>query len=200
MIFSLDFRREIAALAERTGGPVLDLGCRDGSLAAALEREGHEVYTADLLPLDRDGHHRINVVEDPLPGPCGVVVASHVLEHVLDKGRFLANARAALRPDGWFVCIVPPWKEQVVGGHVNAFNMGLLIYHLILAGFDCTAGSFTRRGYSLAAFVQPSTRPLPALAYDAGDIERLDGFWPFPARQGFDGRMEAVNWPPAWAA
>lgn len=200
---SLDFVEDIAALPGET---VLDIGARDCGLASALESRGKRVITLDIRPIRHVDHIQCNFMEGPNTNPLNqlqrvaglegvdIVVASHIFEHVMNKGRFLQSVRALLGFDGHFVCIVPPLKHEIVGGHVNLFNMGLLIYNLILGGFDCRNGRFTTRNYSLAGIVQPDARDLPALNHDQGDIELLADRFPFDAHQGFDGRIKEVNW------
>jgi hypothetical protein len=129
-----------------------------------------------------------------------VVWATHVLEHALDVHSFLTQCRNLLEPGGHLFVSVPPLKHDIVGGHVNLFNMGLLMYRLILAGFDVANGAFKERGYNLFAHVRKPLRPirLPDLAYDCGDIERMAeaGLWPnaVKAKQDFDGRISSCNW------
>lgn len=127
--------------------------------------------------------------------------AAHVLEHQRNPGAFLDHCWDCLEPGGWLFVTVPPLKHEIVGGHVTLWNMGLLIYHLILAGFDARRGSYLSHGYNLSAAVQrPAQRPeLPELLHDAGDIEALAEFWPpeLGARQGFPGNhCVRLNWPP----
>jgi hypothetical protein len=81
--------------------------------------------------------------------------------------------------------------------------MGLLWYHLILAGFDVANGSFIKLGYNIFAHVKVIDEPLYhkdlGLRYDHGDIEKLAkaGLWPkgFDAKQDFDGDITVWNWP-----
>jgi hypothetical protein len=126
------------------------------------------------------------------------VLASHVMEHQHNVGVFLGAVRHILTDDGLFMVSVPPLKHAIVGGHVSLWNMGLLIYNLTLHGFDTRNGSFLSSGYNLIACVRKSTRPLPPLNHDRGDLEILADWWPAscPLRQNTDGRILSVNWPP----
>jgi SAM-dependent methyltransferase len=131
-----------------------------------------------------------------------VVWATHVLEHSRNPGEFLDRCYDLLAPGGHFFVAVPPFKPEVVCGHMSLWTMGLLWYHLILAGFDVHNGHYKISGYNLFAHVRKPSQPieLPALRYDAGDIEALHEaeLWPKGADiySGFDG-MSVVehNWP-----
>ena len=97
---------------------------------------------------------------------------------------------------------VPPWKPQIVGGHMTAWNAGLLLYNLVVAGFDCSearVSSVYASGpgyppYNISVMVRKKAAHLPALRMDAGDIERLATFFPMPVAQGFSGELPAINW------
>ena len=101
-----------------------------------------------------------------------------------------------LKEGGLLAITVPPRKQNIVGGHVSLWNTGTLLYHLILAGFDCSAASAACYGYNISVIVQKRTAALPALTSDKGDIELLAHLFPMPlqARQGFDGDAYAVSW------
>lgn len=87
----------------------------------------------------------------------GAIWASHVLEHVLNTGLFLEKCKDMLSEKGWLMIMVPPYKNQVVGGHINnGWNMGQLMYNLLLTGYDIKNGHFIKHGYNLCAFVQKS--------------------------------------------
>lgn len=191
-----DIRHDILTLP---GHSVLEIGCgREPSLSRFLHDNGRAVTTVDLcLPPDVPWTHIQGPAMDVAMAPHDIIVASHVLEHIQDTGAFLAKVRALLSTGGWFVCAVPPMKPQVVGGHVHLFNLGLLMYNLILSGFDCRHGRFRVRGYNIIAVVQPAVPPPPtdALRHDNGDIELLADCFPVPVRQGFDGNLRGdINW------
>jgi SAM-dependent methyltransferase len=127
------------------------------------------------------------------------VLASHVLEHVQNTGLFLDKVYEILKDDGIFFCIVPPHKTQIVGGHVKiGWNMGILMYNLILCGFNVKAGRFKKHGYNIAAFVKKrGNKKLPeGLLFDAGDLEKLADYWPDKSyfRQNFEGDIGEWNW------
>jgi SAM-dependent methyltransferase len=168
----------------------IDIGSGDGLHAARLRSAGVEVVTVSLRePAD--------VIADYLDtniGPVDLVWASHVLEHQPNPNLFLKKCFADLRDGGWLCVTVPPLKHEIVGGHVSLWNAGLLLYHLILAGFDCRDAMVKCYGYNISALVQKIPARLPALAMDFGDIEALSEFFPFPVANGFRGDFESANW------
>lgn len=120
---------------------------------------------------------------------------SHVLEHVMDFGSFLDKTRSLLRDDGWLFITVPPYKPRVVGGHVSTgWNLGQLMYILLLKGFDIKTGHFVTHGYNVCAFVKKSSKSLPDLQMSGRYIEKLTHYWPIPVHQGFNGNIISINW------
>ena len=168
----------------------LDVGSGDGWHAARLRSAGIKVTTVSL----KEG---ADIVGDYLKADCGkfdLVWASHVLEHQPNPGLFLCKCFDDLAEDGWLCVTVPPLKHEIVGGHVSLWNAGILLYHLILAGFDCRAAKVKTYGYNISVLVQKRLAVLPPLAMDFGDIESLAGFFPMPVCNGFDGNIQEVNW------
>lgn len=201
---------------------VLDIGIGKGQLARWFVQRGKRVtgtglalesYGADLKRLSND--HQIEVVDcpaDSMPFPDGsfdAVVMSHILEHVPNVAAALTEVRRVLRPGGWLFLFVPPHEEQVTAGHVSiGWNIGQLLYVLLLNGFDVKPGRFIECGYNVCAFVQKGQTILPPLRGDRGDLYLLDqaGCLPLPlAGEGnqpldsFHGRLKALNWPGAEA-
>lgn len=43
-----------------------------------------------------------------------------------------------MKEGGYLSIIVPTRKPLIVGGHVTIWNAWLVLYNLILAGFDCS--------------------------------------------------------------
>lgn len=123
-------------LAERCGGPVLELGCGTGRVALHLARRGHRVYGLDRDPqlLDvlaeraadfspgRVGKESVAVAEPrvapvhaeardfELPDPVALVLApTHLLQLLAtdaERSECLRSVAAALRPGGLFAAAI----------------------------------------------------------------------------------------------
>ena len=183
---------------------VLDVGCGDGWHAARLQEHGKAVTCVDLgyslyyqNNQSRDGVEVVlsDYLSLQLDKQYDCIWLSHVLEHQLDVHIFLKKIHTDLKEEGILAITVPPLKADIVGGHINLFNMGLLLYRLILAGFDCAGAHCKQYGYNLSIIVKKRTISLPHIEYDTGDVEKLAPFFPFGAVEGFFGDIEQVNWP-----
>ncbi len=178
------------ALLSRPFSDVLDIGSGDGTHALAFKDAGKRVTTINLYPpADYVGDYLGLVVR-----PHSCIWACHVLEHCPNPGLFLSKCFSDLKEGGWLAVTVPPRKDQIVGGHVTVWNAGLLLYNLILAGFDCREASVKSYGYNVSVIVQKRLARLPALKMDFGDIEALAEFFPMPVTHGFDGMVSEANW------
>jgi SAM-dependent methyltransferase len=122
------------------------------------------------------------------------VWCSHVLEHQLNVNHFLTKIFHTLKDGGVLAITVPPRKDEIVGGHVTLWNAGLLLYNLILAGFDCKNAAVKSYGYNISVIVEKKTAILPNLNYDTGDINALNEFFPLGVFEGFDGNIQELNW------
>lgn len=168
---------------------VLDVGSGAGDHARAFSRAGKTVTTVSLGPAD--------IVGDFLHvalGKYDCVWASHVLEHQRDVGHFLDRCFSVLNDGGILAVTVPTAKPEIVGGHLTIWNAGLLLYNIILAGFDCTEASVKTYGYNISVIVRKKPAVLPELAMDYGDIEKISHLFPFKAEHGFNGNIEEINW------
>lgn len=168
---------------------VLDVGSGEGKHAEVLRNAGKTVTTIALSNADIIGDFN-NV---PL-GKYDCVWASHVLEHQRNVGSFLDRCFDCLHENGILAVTVPPLKHEIVGGHLSLWNAGLLLYNIILAGFDCREAAVNTYGYNISIIVRKRRAVLPELKMDYGDIESLKEFFPFAAEHGFDGRLTSVNW------
>lgn len=170
---------------------VLDIGSGDGEQAGILRASGREVTTVSLKePADIIGDYMLQA----FPHPFDAIWACHVIEHQPNVGRFLTKCRGDLCEDGVFAVTVPPMKQAIVGGHLTVWNAGLLLYNLVVAGFDCAEARVGLYGYNISVIIRKREAKLPELACDKGDIERLARFFPVPAHQGFDGRIGDLRW------
>ncbi|MDF7826608.1 class I SAM-dependent methyltransferase [Pontiellaceae bacterium B12227] len=205
--FQIDGGFHLAEMASRLPfNRILDVGFGHGAASRFFRLKGKEVVAIDRdvqyrdAPLEIMKKEGIEIVESSFEdyqpeGQIDAIWLSHVLEHTLDVGQFLKKARSILSEKGWLFVMVPPFKHEVVGGHVTpGWNIGVLMYVLLVCGFDIKNGHFVKHGYSICAFVQKSSVELPVLCHDQGDIERTRDLWPLEVHQGFDGRLTSVNW------
>lgn len=118
-----------------------------------------------------------------------LVWCSHILEHQLNPNLFLKKCLSHVSDGGWISVTVPPLKHQIVGGHVSLWNAGVLLYHLIMAGNNCSQALVMNYDYNISVVVRKALIDLPSLDYDSGDIGRLAQFFPPECPEGFDGRM-----------
>ena len=167
--------RRVAALAPDR---MLDVGCGDGRLAREIKQvlPGVAVHGCDLsvAALNRaeglDRRYAVDLNVDRLPEPDGsldLVVASEVIEHVIDPGRAIAEFHRVLRPGGHVLITVPNvafWRfrlEALRGGvpsvtadarHLHSFNAALLNGLVAREGFEIVTVTGLRQRYeSLAA-------------------------------------------------
>lgn len=173
---------------------VLDIGSGPGHHAQAFDRTGKIVTTIDLQPSDRPLHIQDHYMRHEFERSFDCVWCCHVLEHQPNVHSFLRKVREDLRVGGVLAITVPPRKDEIVGGHVTLWNAGLLLYNLILAGFDCSDARVAAYGYNISVIVQRKDFELPPLAFDSGDINRLSPFFPFAAREAFNGVLPPINW------
>ena len=162
---------------------VLDIGSGGGSHATHFRNLNKYVTTINLEP-------PADIVGDYLEtnvGKHGLVWASHILEHQPNPNLFLKKCFADC--GRYFAVTVPPLKHEIVGGHVSLWNAGLLLYNMILAGWDCHDAKVMTYGYNISVVVEKKKASLPELSMDHGDIELLAEFFPFDAKQGFNGNI-----------
>lgn len=121
---------------------------------------------------------------------------AHTLEHMRNVGVVLDKMFNELKTGGLLCLVVPPAKPEIVGGHLSIWNAGLLLYNLIRAHFDCSKAAVKTYGYNVAVLVRKQNAPYQDITMleDDGDIELLSRYFPIPARQNFDGRIEQWNW------
>lgn len=186
---------------------VLDVGFGEGGASLFFALEGYKVtalgwelesyhYPKELFnKLDIDVKEILFENYTTNNKRFGLIWASHVLEHTQNPGFFLDNCWNLLEDDGYLCIIVPPYKSQVVGGHITVgWNIGQLMYNLLVKGFDIKNGHFIKHGYNLCAFVKKSKKLDLNLRMDNGDIELTKDLWPIDVVQGFDGNIDRINW------
>ena len=195
-------RRTLDKFLRKDFRTVLDIGAGQCLHAALMKSSGRTVDICDFgTSVYYDRRNGIGPFNREFMGDFGemqidsrydAVWCCHTLEHQLNPNAFLKKVGSLLKEGGWLAIVVPPLKHEIVGGHVSLWNAGLLLYHLVMAGFDCSRDvEVESYGYNVAVIVRKrSIEALPGdLCMDSGDIEKLSRYFPFDAAQGFDGRI-----------
>lgn len=192
---------------------VLDVGCGEGIHSNIFVEHGKKVTALDygnsfyfkkrkndnsikLLIADINKFESDEVYD--------LVWCSHVLEHQLNPHSFLCKLHSLLKENGILALTVPPLSGQafVQGGHVSLWNAGVLLYHLVLAGFDCCDAHIKHYGNNLSVVLKKhSVSVLDELDYDRGDVRKLRKYLPANIHyintgddDHFFGDIECLNW------
>jgi hypothetical protein len=174
---------------------VLDIGAGYGLHTSTFREFGKIVTPTDLF--GRIEGLVIGNYMDLEFEPHDITWASHVLEHQLDTHSFLKKLRKETKVGGYACITVPPMKHNIVGGHVSLWNAGLLMYRMVLAGFDCKEAAIKKYGYNITVIARAAEFELPNdLEFGSGDIEKLSTWLPPFAKQGFNGNIQDFNWNP----
>ncbi len=170
---------------------ILDIGCGHGRQTRFLRERGRTVTALNI------GHHpefEPDILGDYMEvefEPFDAIWCCHVLEHVRNFGSFIDKLFRDLKDDGVLAITVPPGKHNIVSGHVTLWTPGLLLYNLVLSGFDCREAAVKVYGGNISVIV---CKRSTSVARTQFLIERLEKFFPFPVYQGFDGRVAQCNW------
>ena len=195
---------------------VLDIGTGKGQIAKWFAKKGFVVtgtglsvnsYEMDIS--ETKDFKKIEIIEcnvEKMPfqdGSFDIIIMSHVLEHCYNTGLALNEVKRVLSPKGLLCIFVPPHDDFVCAGHVSmGWNLGQLMYTLLLNGFDVKDGKFSQYGYNVAGIVRKNYLELPQIRGDRGDIHILDreGLFPMPiiSKDGLNdnyfGRIRSINW------
>lgn len=141
-------RRRIHWMCAQVGGPdVLDVGCSQGIASILLAREGHRVVGIDReQEAIRAARERLDQEEAQVrervefrvgegravgfaDGSFDAVLLGEVLEHQLDPGKLLDEARRVLRPGGRIV-ITTPYGIHPYPDHKEPLYLSALLERL----------------------------------------------------------------------
>jgi SAM-dependent methyltransferase len=194
---------------------VLDIGMGSGQIAKWFYEKGHSVTGTGLffdsynLESELILNKKIRAIECSVENmpfndhSFDVIIMSHVLEHCSNIGVALKEVRRVLSSNGILCIFLPPHDDFVCSGHISmGWNVGQLMYTLLVNGFEVKTGKFVQYGYNVAGVVQKNSLELPALRGDRGDIHILskEGLWPIPVKSkdglndNFYGKIRSINW------
>jgi 2-polyprenyl-3-methyl-5-hydroxy-6-metoxy-1,4-benzoquinol methylase len=142
-------RRRIHWMCAQVGAAedVLDVGCSQGIASILLAREGHRVVGIDREhEAIRAARERLDQEEAPVreraefkvgegramglaSGSFDAVLLGEVLEHQLDPGKLLDEARRVLRPDGRIV-VTTPYGVHPYPDHMEPLYLSALLERL----------------------------------------------------------------------
>lgn len=136
-------------------GDMLDVGCGNGALLAAMgQLQPHWRLTGTELSSQHEASIRklpgvvafhVGQVQD-LPGRFDLITLMHVLEHIPDPVAFLASLRGKLTPDGQVLIELPDHARNpfdlLIADHSSHFSPGVLARTIEEAGLQAR---FVRR-------------------------------------------------------
>ena len=188
---------------------VLDIGCGAGIQSDIFLNAGKRVTCIDYgeSVYFKENSHRITTIIGDFntynfSEKYDCIWCCHVLEHQLNPHNFLKKINKILKEEGVLAITVPPLKHEIVGGHVSLWNAGLLLYHLVLAGFDCSEAQVLRYGYNISVVLKKkSVNVFSKITFDAGDIRAISEYLPRGLEFSdtgvdtpFNGDINRVNW------
>jgi hypothetical protein len=184
---------------------VLDIGAGWGAAARCFNFLGKDLHTVEMVA-DRSSGITTggDYVQTPPLGPFDLVWASHVLEHQRNVGAFLDKVFTDTREGGLVAITIPSALSSMIIGHPTIMTPLHLIYHLILAGFDCREARVKNYDWQFSVIVQKRAnciRPsnIAATHYPQGAPDfypDLLKWFPIDMPQSGDiwGEVDAIKW------
>lgn len=158
---------------------VLDVGSHARHVTRIFCHVGKEVTTVEPAPFWK-ADYQGNYLDIDFPEKFDAIWCSHTLEHQRNVGEFLEKIFYDLREGGILALTVPfDMETDLTFGHCNRFSPLVLLYHLVLAGFDCSEVSLKCYNYNIGIIVKKKyngiERPAPyAMVPDTPDKEYLE--------------------------
>ena len=189
---------------------VLDIGSGEGLHSEIFKEYGKIVTSLDYgkSPYALDSNNKQDIIiadfmqYDFKDKIFDAIWCCHILEHSLNTNLFLEKINSILKEGGVLAITVPPLKNEIVGGHLSLYNAGLLLYQLVIAGFDCKDAIVKKYGYNISVIVKKNEIDIKnKLVYDNGDISTIRPYLPKQIKYNinfkdisFCGDIENINW------
>tara|TARA_R110002074_G_C12339321_1_gene648624 strand:+ start:141 stop:881 length:741 start_codon:yes stop_codon:yes gene_type:complete len=172
---------------------ILDVGSGAGEHSRFFKLFGKQVFSIDL---HEDADYVGDFLTYDFDRKFDAIWCSHVLEHQRNVGQFLEKLYNTLEDDGILAISLPVHpRDRFISGHLTNWNAGLLIYNLVMAGFDCSDAIFAH-DYDLSLIVRKKEARggdiLSAAAYT--NIEELAEFFPLPVKETGDAEVRLHKW------
>jgi SAM-dependent methyltransferase len=170
---------------------ILDIGCGRGNMFRFLK--GKEITGIDVIDKNKVAltpgakYIQDNISTYTPDEKYDAVMCCHLIEHVPDTESFIKTFFSFIDEGSPWCIIWPPPKPQVVGGHVHVFNHGMMLYNIVRTGIDCSNVRLVKKEYSNGIMGVKKSFKLPQLIYVGGELELLAKWFPFKAKQNFDG-------------
>lgn len=182
---------------------VLDIGAGEGLQSSYLASHDKDVYKCDFDNIDgvhcsdskNDYEYKGDFVDINFDKKFDFVLASHVLEHQRNVGKFIDKMIDVAKPNGYICIVVPIRKPFITGGHLTIWNPGLLLYNLVAAGLDCSECYLRQIDYDIGVLIRVNryNKNNHKLTYDRGDIDLLSRYFPMPLTEPFNGDIMKID-------
>lgn len=183
---------------------ILDIGSRNGTSARLFSFLGKNVTTIEMSE-DFEADYVGDYLEVSFPQQFDAIWCSHVLEHQRNIGTFLDKIYQDLKEDGVLVITVPSSLCPLMIGHPNIFTPLHLVYHLILAGFDCQNVSIKYYDWQFTILLQKKSNNIKSISLASTHyadstpialVEDLLHYFPLniPENGHIWGDIESLNW------
>lgn len=162
---------------------VADVGVGYGAAAKHMCNRNFRVdgYGLHESPLEHSNYtHYPNRFEDcPMDWRYDGIWCAHTLEHIPNVHEFLQCMRLRLKSHAPLAIVVPNDRNDVlVDGHLSFWTPAHLIYNLVIAGFNCKDAEYYTQDRDIGLLVRRVDTPDLELAFDTGDLERLQKCFP----------------------
>lgn len=128
-------------LGDTVNKKILDIGCNEGYLGAAIKMSDNEVVGVDINEQSivkakevLDDAHVVNVLEEKIPYPdkyFDVIIMTEVIEHFLLPEDVMKEARRLLKDDGFIIITTPNFlffanRKKILFGDFEYTESGFL--------------------------------------------------------------------------
>jgi SAM-dependent methyltransferase len=196
---------------------VLDIGAGEGQHAKIFAEQNKKVTILDIgnsvywAERHKDIYNNPNIkiimgnyINYNFSQQFDLIWCCHVLEHQRNIGKFLEKINRELKDDGILAITVPPMHDmngnspdhRMLGGHVSCWNAGLLLYHLVLAGFDCSNAQIKEYDWNISVILRKKQIYIEGLglSMDKNDIHILSKYFPACISEDKTGNIKEWNW------